>query len=151
MQFQSHANTCHSVHLPVANAPCGRRPSRRYMMMTLKASEHDLGIGKEMLCDVQNIRVFCDMAYVDNQWQALMLSENNVQIITPIKRKKGQETFCSADKLFSRAVSSVKQAIESLNNWLIKKTNIQRASKMRSVAGLTAFIFARIACACFWL
>jgi hypothetical protein len=120
------------------------------LMTTSKASEHDLGIGKEILSDARNIRVFCDMAYIDKEWQALMLAENNVQIITPIKRKKGQETLCSADKLFSRAVSSVKQAIESLNNWLIEKTNIQRASKVRSAAGLTAFIFARIACACYW-
>jgi hypothetical protein len=90
------------------------------------------------------------MAYIDKEWQSSGPAEHNVQIITPIKRKKGQETLCSADKLFSRAVSSVKRAIESLNNWLIEKTNIQRASKVRSVAGLTAFIFARIACACFW-
>jgi len=118
------------------------------MMMTSKASVHDLDIGKELLSDARNIRVFCDMAYIDTKWQAYMLAERNVKIVTPIKRNKGQETLLSADKLFSRAVSGVKQAIESLNNWLIEKTNIQRASKVRCAAGLTAFIFARIACAC---
>ena len=108
------------------------------LMATSKASIHDLDIGKEMLRDAKNIRVFCDMAYIDKEWQTAMLTENNVKIITPIKRKKGQGILCSADKLFSCAVSSVKQAIESLNNRLIEKTNIQRASKVRSVAGLTA-------------
>jgi len=120
-------------------------------MMTSKASEHDLSIAKQMLADVHNIRIFCDMAYTDKAWQETMLTQNNVEILTPIKRTKGQEVLYSADKFFSRAVSSVKQTIESLNNWLIEKTNIQRASKIRSAAGLTAFIFARIACACFLL
>jgi len=48
-------------------------------------------------------------------------------------------------------ISSIKQAVESLNNWLIEKTNIQKASKVRSASGLIAFIFARIASACFIL
>jgi len=120
-------------------------------MMTSKASEHDLHIGRELLADVHNIRVFCDMAYADKTWHETLLRENNVKVLTPIKRAKGQETLCYADKLFSRAVSSVKQAIESLNNWLIEKTNIQKASKVRSEAGLMAFVFARVACACFLL
>jgi hypothetical protein len=119
------------------------------LMMISKASEHDLGIGKEMLDDAANIRVFGDMAFIDKAWQDNMLNERNVQILTPIKRKKGETRLDSADKLFSTAVSSVKQAIESFNNWLIEKTTIQRASKVCSVAGLTAFLFARIACACF--
>jgi hypothetical protein len=119
-------------------------------MMTSKASVHDLVIAKEMLADVQNIRIFCDTAFIDVLWQAHLLNEQNVEIITPVKRKVGQKFLDSADKLFSRAVSSVKQAIESLNGWLAEKTNIQRASKVRSTAGLTAFIFARLACACWF-
>ena len=63
------------------------------------------------------------------------------------KRKKGQKKLSFWDGVYSAAISSVKQAIESLNNWIIDKTNIQRASKVRSAAGLFAFIFARIACA----
>ena len=102
-----------------------------------------------MLDNVHNIRLFADMALINEEWQARMLTENNVEIITPIKRKKGQEFLHSADKLFSRAVSGIKQAIESFNNWIIERTNIQRASKVRSAKGLSAFLFARIACACF--
>jgi hypothetical protein len=118
------------------------------VIMTSKASVHDLNIAKEMLSDAKNMRIFCDTAFIDAMWQAHLRLEQNIEIITPIKRKAGQRCLESADKLFSRAVSSVKQAIESLNNWLIEKTNIQRASKVRSAAGLTAFIFARVACAC---
>ena len=120
------------------------------LMIISKASEHDLGAAMEMLDDAANIRVFGDMAFIDNAWQAFMQTERNVTIITPVKRTKGQEKLSYADKLFSAAVSSVKQAIESLNNWLIERTNIQRASKVRSAPGLISFLFARIACACFW-
>jgi len=74
----------------------------------------------------------------------------NFEIITPIKRKSGQKKLDYWDSVFSTAVSSVKQVIESFNNWIIEKTNIQKAAKVRSSAGLTAFIFARIACALFF-
>ena len=120
-------------------------------VMISKASEHDLAVAKEMLEDTVNIRVFGDMAFIDNAWQTNMQLKHNVNIITPVKRKKGERWLNSADKLFSSAVSSVKQAIESFNNWLIEKTGIQRASKVRSQEGLLAFLFARIACACILL
>jgi hypothetical protein len=119
------------------------------MMSISKASEHDLCIAKQMLDAVKNIRIFCDSAFVDSRWQAYMKSENNVEILTPIKRSKGQKQLSFWKRLYSAAISSVKQPIESFNNWLIAKTAIQSASKIRSDAGLTAFIFARIACACF--
>ena len=78
-----------------------------------------------------------------------MLSENNVEILTPVKRKKGQKRLSFWDAVYSSAISSVKQEIESFNNWIIEKTNIQRPTKVRSSAGLFAFLFARIACALF--
>ena len=119
-------------------------------MQISKASAHDGPIAAELLEDVHNIRLFSDTALVCKEWQKQMSTENNVKILTPIKRKKGQKNLCSADKLLSRAISSIKQTIESFNNWLIEKTNIQRASKVRSTKGLIVFLFARIACACFW-
>ena len=93
---------------------------------------------------------FRDSAFGDKEWQEFMLSENNVEILTPVKRQKGQKKLSYLDSIYSAAISGIKQAIESFNNWIIEKTNIQRASKVRSASGLTAFIFARIACALFW-
>ena len=119
------------------------------LMMVSRASEHDFPIAKAMLDDAMNIRVFSDTALVDKSWQAAMLSENNVEVLTPIKRKQGKKKLAFWDAIYSTAISSVKQVIESFNNWIIEKTNIQRASKVRSAAGLTSFIFARIASACF--
>ncbi len=132
-------------------AQCNFKAMPTPAVMTIsKASEHDLPVAKRMLYDVRNIRVFGDTAFADREWQEYMLSENNVEIVTPIKRSKGQKQLPYWSRLYSAAVSGVKQAIESFNNWLIVKTDIQSASKVRSVSGLTAFIFARIACACFF-
>ena len=131
-------------------AQCNHKSMPTPALMSLsKASTHDITVAKELLDNVHNIRVFGDSAFADKEWQSRMLSEQGVEIITPVKRKKGQKALPFWDKIFSSAVSSVKQAIESLNNWFIEKTGIQRASKVRSCAGLIAFIFARIACACF--
>ena len=129
-------------------AQCNYKKMPTPTMMTVsKASEHDLPVAKEMLSEVMNIRLFGDTAFADKEWKAFMFSENNVEVLTPIKRKKGQKKLSFWDGVYSAAISSVKQAIESFNNWIIEKTNIQRASKVRSAAGLIAFIFARIACA----
>ena len=117
------------------------------MMVVSKASEHDFPIASGMLENAYNMRLFADTALIDKNWRSLMMSENNVEIITPIKRKNGQKKLSYWDGIYSAAVSGVKQAIESFNNWLIEKTNIQKASKVRSAAGLTAFIFARVSCA----
>lgn len=119
------------------------------LMQISKASEHDRKIAEYMLENIQNISLFADSALCDKSFQSDILAKQNVKIFTPIKRKKGEAFLASADKFFSQAVSSIKQAIESFNNWIIEKTNIQKASKVRSEQGLQVFLFARIACACF--
>jgi len=53
--------------------------------------------------------------------------------------------------LFSKAVSYVGQPIESLFNWLIEKTDIQRARKIRYTKGLFTFVCGRIAAAFIYL
>lgn len=72
--------------------------------------------------------------------------------MTPIKGIKGQcqeikNREKAANDLFSTALSRVRQPIEALFNWLIQKTDIQRASKVRSSKGLLIHIFGRIASA----
>jgi hypothetical protein len=132
-------------------AQCNYKAMPTPVMMTIsKASCHDLPIAKEMLADISDIRVFGDKAFIDKDWKEHMFSVNNVTILTPVKLKKGQKKLSFWEGLYSTAISGVKQAIESLNNWLIEKTSIQRASKVRSVSGLLAFLFARIACASFF-
>lgn len=80
----------------------------------------------------------------------------NSNMLTPVKAIKGQpEVIRQRDKaandLFSNAVSTVRQPIESLFNWLIEKTDIQRASKIRSTKGLLVHVFGKIAAAFIYL
>ncbi len=53
----------------------------------------------------------------------------------------------AVDDLFLTAVSRVRQPIEALFNWLIEKTDIQRASKVRSTKGLLVHIFGKLSAA----
>ena len=73
-------------------------------------------------------------------------------MMTPVKAVKGEcQEIRNRDKafndLYSKAVSKVRQPIESLFNWLIEKTGIQKASKVRSTKGLLIHLFGRIASA----
>jgi len=112
------------------------------------ASECDLTIGKQMLCDIHDINVYADKIYRDKTWFERLLRENNIKVFTPIKLAKGQPRLSLSDKLFSEAVSSIRQPIESLFSWLQAKTCIQHASFVRSLNGLFSFIFARIVSVC---
>ena len=77
-------------------------------------------------------------------------------MMIPVKAVKGQALRISqidkaANDLYSTAVSRIRQPIEALFNWLIEKTDIQRASKVRSSNGLIVHIFGRIAAAYIFL
>jgi len=108
------------------------------------ASENDITVAKSWLSQVRNMDIYADKMYADATWSE-ELALRNVRIFTPVKKKKGQPFRDSADALFSSAVSRARQAIESFFNWIQDKTHIQFASKVRSVDGLVAFIFARLA------
>jgi hypothetical protein len=53
----------------------------------------------------------------------------------------------AANDLYSRAVSKVRQPIEALFAWLIEKSDIQKASKVRSTKGLNLHVYTRLAAA----
>jgi len=118
-------------------------------IMVSSASECDLPVAKRMLEDVCDINVYADKMYKCTTWNAAMKQNNNVSIITPVKLKRNKSTLTFYEKLYSSAVSGIRQPIESFFNWLQGKTRIHDASKVRSTNGLIAFIFARISAACF--
>ena len=57
----------------------------------------------------------------------------------------------AADELYSAAVSSVREPVEAFYSWLINKTNIQRAQKCRSTAGLLMHTLGKLAIAFIFL
>ena len=70
-------------------------------------------------------------------------------MFTPVKAIKGmcdrkRQFYRAANDLYSKAVSTIRQLIESFFNWRIEKTDIQRASKVRSTKGLLIHVFGRI-------
>lgn len=73
----------------------------------------------------------------------------NFDVLTPVKKQKGQERLDSADCLFSSAVSRIRQPIESLFGWIEEKTGIEYAAKVRSYRGLLVHVFGRLAAAMF--
>lgn len=94
-----------------------------------------------------NSRVFADKAYQTNNEP--VANQGNVTLFTPVKKSKGQKILDAADQTLSRAISSVRQPIESLFNWIETKTKIQIASKVRSYNGLMTHVFGKIAVALF--
>jgi Transposase DDE domain len=111
------------------------------------ASYHDLTAFRQVAPQLDHCEIFSDKAYADHLLQKELRENQNVIVATPIKRKKGQNLLDSADRLYSKAVSSIRQPIESLFNWIEEKTGIQRASKVRSYQGLLVHIFGRMVAA----
>ena len=128
----------------------GKLPQMEVLQVS-KASEHDLEAQRNLLEKSKGIPVFADKAFCDKTLKK-QLQDNDSELLTPVKNKKGQtiqekQRNKAADKLYSTAVSKIRQPIESFFNWLIQNTDIQRASKVRSTKGLIVHIFGRIATA----
>lgn len=113
-----------------------------------EASKHDLTAFKEANPSIPTNVLFADKAYADEQTK-LDLQERGVTIVTPRKRKRGEPKL--SETLWSRFVSSFKQPIESLFNWLIVKTDYQNASRVRSTKGLLIHCYGKLAFACLLL
>lgn len=120
------------------------------------ASENDLNLFRQAWGGIENRVFYGDKIYHDTDYFDHTFKTQNSIMLTPVKGIKGQTENMkmwdkAANDLFSTAVSKVRQPIESLFNWLIEKTDIQRASKVRSTKGLMVHVFGRIAAAYIFL
>ena len=114
---------------------------------TSPASNNDLTVFKPHWEKIYNRAIFADKIYANQTFEKWLLENNNLQILTPVKKKKGQKTLEFMDKMYSRAVSQIRQPIESFFNWIIEKVGIQKASKVRSKNGLLVHVYGRFAAA----
>jgi len=117
-----------------------------------KASENDLKVFKENWAVIEGRTFYGDKAYVNNDFFETLYEEKKSEMLTPVKAIKDQPLVLKQrdrafNDLYSRAVSAVRQPIESMFNWIIEKTDIQRASKVRSTNGLKIHIFGKLAAA----
>ena len=87
------------------------------------ASDYDLTVAKQFLPPLHDTTLVGDKAYRDRSWQQHTLRSQNVCLLSPVKKAKGQAYLDAADSLFSTAVSGIRQAIESFFNWLQEKNS----------------------------
>lgn len=133
----------------------GKLPVPEYLKIT-SAAENDLEAIRHILPNIANRAIFADKAYADKGINET-IQHLDSNIYTPVKLVKGETQTSrqfkkAADNIFSTAVSTIRQPIEGWFNWLIEKTNIQNAAKVRATKGLILHVFGAIASALlFWI
>jgi hypothetical protein len=128
----------------------GTLPIPDYVGLT-PAADHDLPAFKIIAPALLGGEVYADKAYIDELLKQRLKEKQDLSLWTPVKKEKGQEELLLLDRLLSQAVSSIRQPIESLFNWIEQKTGIQIASRVRSYNGLLIHVFGRLAAAMFIL
>jgi len=137
-----------------------RRPKRipfpEFIGLTA-ASENDLTAFKELYGDqIYNRLIFGDKIFNDKPYFDIKAEKQNIEMLTPVKLQKG-EADCIRQRekayrdLFGKAVSTIRQPVESFFNWINEKTKIQEAHKVRSTNGLAVHVFGKIAAAYIFL
>jgi hypothetical protein len=125
-------------------------------LLITPASENDLNVFKNAWANIENRTFYGDKIYHNVDYFKQLATSQNTVMLTPVKGIKNQSEWekqhdKAANDLFSRAVSAVRQPIESFFNWLIEKTDFQRASKVRSANGLLVHVFGKLAAAFIYL
>lgn len=77
------------------------------------ASNKGLTVFKPIWERIDDRAIFADKIYANQAFEEWLEENKSVQILSPIKKKKGQKKLAFIDKIFSRAVSQVRQPIES--------------------------------------
>ena len=137
----------HGVKLhAVAEQRSGQLPLLTRAGLT-SGSENDLQALRRVLPEITGGVLCGDKAYCDGPLKERLAETQALDLITSVKKEKGQKTLPAADKLYSEAIGRLRQPIESLFSWIDEKTGIQRASKVRSYRGLLVHVFGRLAAA----
>lgn len=107
-----------------------------------EGSCHDLQSVREQAIYLPHSSLIGDKAFPDPTFQA-MLEQQLTTLYAPVKKPRGKE-LSDTQKYYNRLVSRLRQPIESFFNWLIDKTDIQRASKVRSTDSLMIHCFGKL-------
>jgi hypothetical protein len=112
----------------------------------------DLALYKGSWSEIENRTFFGDKIYNDTAFFQNMDQRFSSEMLTPVKAVKGMPDVLkkfdrACNDLYSRAVSKIRQPIEALFSWLIEKSDIQKASRVRSTKGLTLHAYGRLAAA----
>ncbi len=139
----------HGVRLHcVAQRRVGRLPLPAQVWLC-GASHHDSKAFIEQQPEIATTELFGDLAYPTPEIVA-HLTAQQTRLIAPIKRPKGKDLTLD-EKYYNRLVRRIRQPVESLFNWIVEKTGIQRASKVRSTDALMIHCWGKLAVAFFLL
>ncbi len=131
----------------------GKRQSRRLplpaQVFLASAAHHDGKALKEQAVDLPKTTLFGDLAFADKQLVE-SFSQQQTTLITGRKKPKGKE-LPEIEKYHNRLVAKLRQPIESLFNWINEKTEIQKASKVRSTNGLLIHCWGKLVVAFYLL
>jgi hypothetical protein len=114
-----------------------------------EGSVHDVESIRHQAIHLPDSSLIGDKAYLDPTFQA-MLEHQQTTLYAPRKKPKGKE-LSKAEKYYNRLVSRLRQPIESFFNWLIDKTDIQRAGTVRSTDGLMLHCWGKLTVAFYLL
>ena len=138
----------HGVKFHLLAADIYRKLPKPQAVGFTAASINDWTAAKEWCYQLENTTLFADKIY-GSQSDRQVLEKQGVHLFTPVKHQKGQTHLQAADKQFSRWVSSIRQPIESLFEWIDHKTKLQNASHVRSEKGLYLHCWGKLATALF--
>ena len=130
----------------VARKNPGHLPDLEFLVID-EAAKQDGPVFREFLRPhMHDNLVFGDMAYIMADAKKVEI-EQDLRVYTPIPKNRGEKKLRPDKKAFSKAVSRMRQPIESLFGWINKMTGIEDASLVRSTNGFFAHIFGRLAAA----
>jgi len=136
------------LHL-IGNRQAGTLPTPSRIWLR-EGNIHDLTALREISDELPaEINLFADKAYADADFKR-QLEARDIKLLTPLKKPK-KEDLSDEQKLFNKTISSFRQPIESFFKWLIDKTDIQRASQVRSTDGLLIHCLGKLTFALFLL
>lgn len=93
--------------------------------------------------------LFADKAYFHDE-TAADCQQLGWHLVASYKRHRN-EPEKDVPTLYNRFVSAIRQPLESLFNWLIQRTDLQDASRVRSSQGLKVHCYGKLAVACLLL
>lgn len=115
-----------------------------------EASQHDLAALREVSPSLPvGCALFADKAYFHDETEA-DCQQQGWFLLASYKRHRN-EPEKDVPTLYNRFISAIRQPLESLFNWLIQKTDLQNASRVRSSQGLKVHCYGKIAVACLLL
>ena len=113
------------------------------------ASAHDSKALLEQKINLSGTSLFADLAFTGKRIRDWFAGQET-RLLTAKKKPKGT-LLSEIEKYHNRLIAKFRQPIESLFNWIIEKTDIQKASKVRSTDALLIHCWGKLVVALYLL